>query len=294
MRVAIGRRTPYGVLVDQVQRHAWAGLRRRAFWLAVALIVAGIVSLYFAYHYQPSPVPSVHARQHGKLSPELFSVIQAIATTMLGLGLLSLVAEVFLRESYGRDLLRFLHLRTAIVRSGLQHVVVDSEFDWSPVLRSSKIDALIRDPSSWVMRNLSNLLAACEESPIAVRVFVPDVDGPMFDEVASTVGLPPDDLKRNIETTRQAVENQWHGRLSKLDKGSTFSIVPYTEIPLYETIVTDRHVVLLLVRTVAHGIGDEGVTLSFEQSKQDYPSNWLRESVGKLPPSNPLWAGRVP
>lgn len=98
----------------------------------------------------------------------------------------------------------------------------------SPVI---EIDALIRDPSAWVMRNLSDLLAACEESPIAVRVFVPDVDGPMFGEVASTVGLPADDLKRNIETTRQAVENQWHGRLSKLDKGSTFSIVPYTAVP---------------------------------------------------------------
>ena len=258
------------------------------------MIVVAVAGLYLAYGHQPSPIPSVQDKQRGKLSPELFSVIQAVATTLLGLGLLSLVAEVFLRESYGRDLLRFLHLRTAIVRSGLQHVVVDSEFDWEPVFRSSRIDALIRDPSKWVMRNLSDLLAACEASPIAVRVFVPDVDGPMFSDVASTIGLPAEDLQRNIETTRQAVENQWHGRLSKLDKGSTFSILPYGGVPLYETVVTDRHVVLLLARAVGHEIGDENVTLSFEQSKQDYPSNWLRESVGELPPSNPLWAGRVP
>lgn len=262
---------------------------------SAGVAAVAIVALFVVYHYEPSADPGVRAMEKGKLSPNLFGVLQTCLTTFLSIGAISLLFEMLLRESYGRDLRRFLRLRTALVRSGLQDVGPETEVDWKEVLESAaQITMLVRDPSQWLLAHLGAAIGAAKKRKAEILIGLPDPDGARLQEIASSIGLAAPELRQNIMLAVNAIENQWNAARTHLQAGSTIRVVAYPELPLHELVIGDQQLVCLVAKPIGHDVGVYPLALTFDQDRHEYPTQWLREALDTLEGRNDLWAGGAP
>lgn len=274
------------------QQKAWHRFRARAIGTSIALAVIAGIGLLAIYHWEPSPVPSIQATQHGKLDPHLFAVLQTALTTLLSIALIALVFEVLLREAYAKDLLRFLRLRTALVTSGLQDVASAPDVEWAPILSgASKITALIRDPSVWLDPHLPTILNACQKRATTVLVGLPNPADPVFATIAASIGRTDAVLGQSIDVTVKSAENQWQSRKPHLDHGSTIRLVAFPGLLMYDVIVADDQIVCMFTRALGNTVGDYQLVLTFAQDKDAYPAVWLRQALNDLSKMNEFWAG---
>jgi hypothetical protein len=271
----------------------WSEFRRRAVSVSVGITVVSGFLLYLLYRVEPTVDPSTGETSGWPTS--WFSLCEAILTTLVAIGLISLLVEVLLRESFGRDLRKFLRLDEAVVGSGLQQIASEEYVNWQETLESaSKISALIRDPTIWLNNNLPWILAACQKRATTVIIGLPDKgDDDLLAAIAGTIGVDAGTLAGRIQSAINSTENQWKGQEQFLDSGSTLTIHPYGQVPLYESVVADDHVICMLPHARRHEQGDRQLTITFDQDRTGYPSRWLREAHDGLTDRNADFAGDV-
>lgn len=259
------------------------------------VVALSVVGLYLVNQHEPSPIPAIRATQTGKLSPGLFGTLQTLLTTTLSIGAISLAFEIFLKESYGRELLRFLNLREALVSSGLQQITDARDIAWGPILEgSATIHARLRDPGPWVLPNLTHLIRAGQTRRVTILIGLPDRDGENFDAIATSTGLSPDQLRNNIAAAVDAVTNQWTNNKATIHGGSQIKIVSFQEIALYDEVTADSTTVFGLSRPVNHQVGDPNPSFMFAQDRSQELSRWFLENVSDLEGRNEMWAGQAP
>ncbi len=273
------------------QERAFKRFRWRAIITSGVVTLGAAIAIVVVFHYQPSNDPVTGQPEKGNLSPEWFGVFQTLATSVFSIGAVSLLFEVLLKESYGKDLLRFLRLRVALVKSGLQDIEPSTNLDWKPVLESaSSVVALVKDPSPWVHPNLPFLLAAARKRAASILIGLPDPDGPELASVAASLGLSGDELRQNIDIAVGTIENQWISNQHHIHTGARIRVVTYRETPMYEVITADEHTILQLGRSVGHAVGDYPLTFNMEHDSEEYPGAWLRQALSDLSSKNELWA----
>lgn len=273
------------------RQRAFGPFRERAFWIAVSLTLLSFTGLVLIYRYQPSADLKVRASESGKLSPDSFGVLQTLLTTMLSIGLISVLFDVLLREKYGEGLRRFLNIKTALVRSGVIDVGSADGFAWGELADATSIKVLSRDPSPWLMPHFGILIKAAERRETTILIALPDPDGARLPEIAASVGLDAQQLKSNINVSVDALRNQWKARQSSIKKGSTVRVVAYGQLPLAEIVATDRAVTCFLSKAVGHQVGISPVYLTFDDVESDFPMTYLCEPLAAIQSNNELWAG---
>lgn len=100
--------------VDRAFRY----FRTRLVVTAVIVTVASGFALA-AFLLFATPTPNFANNTYsGPLSPGLFTLFETLLSVVISIGTISLIYELFLRETYADDLSRFLNLKAAIVNSG--------------------------------------------------------------------------------------------------------------------------------------------------------------------------------
>ena len=256
----------------------WLSFRLRARIVSTALVAASTSGLLLAYYYGPKNSPKKPSSWH--LSEHQFGLVQTILSTLLSIGVVSLLFEFLLRKDWATDLLHFLNLRVAVAQSGLEHIGNEGTVDWAEVLPGAvRVEALIRDPGKWYATNLQHLLTASQRRPATIVIGLPDPDGPNFGQVAASVGLTDIQLRGSIDLAGQLLEGQWATNEPNISVGSVFRIVMYTEIPMYEVVSVDNTTYCLLSKPVGHVIGDYALVVKFFQDGPQYPTTWLRKCL---------------
>lgn len=254
------------------------------------VVFAGL--LVFLYRYQPSPIPDVRATEKGKIDPGLFGALETCLETALAIAAISLIFEIFLRETYARTLRRYLRLGAALVRSGLQHVGRNPDTDWKGIIEpATTITALVRDPSQWLIPSLAHIIVAAQKRAVDVTLGFPDPDSAQLPAIAESVGLDAPTLKHNIETAVKSIQNQWQAHRPHMKQDSAMRVVAYGDIPLVEVLAADEATVCLLAQPIKHPLGEWQMSLVFEQRADQYPTTLLRKALDDLSGLNELWAG---
>jgi hypothetical protein len=278
----------------ETEKRIFRSFRSRTAGIAFFGVVVSVAALFLLYRYEPSPIPSVRAVESGKLDPGLFGALATCIETVLALSAISLIFEVFLRESYAKALRRYLRLGAALVRSGLQDIRRNPDIEWKAIIEpASTIRVLVRDPSVWLIPSLAHIIVAAEKRTVNVTIGFPDPTGEALPAIAQTVGLDASTLKGNIETAVKSIQNQWQAQRPHLKHGSQIRVVAYDGIPLNEVLVADDVTVCLVAQALRHPVGEWQVASVFEQRDGQYPSNVLRQALVDFDELNELWAGDV-
>lgn len=277
---------------DDSDKPPWKDLRKRAFWIAVILTIASIVGLVVLFQFQPSADPDIQRTEKGKLDPGTFGALQTLLTTALGIGAISLIFDLLLREQYGKALRRFLSLKAALVRSGLTDVAQSTAVPWKDIVDpASEITVIARDPSQWLLPHLPHMMRAAQRRSTTITIALPDPGGPRIGEIAGSVGLTDQTLSGNIQVAIDTIENQWNANKPHLHRGSTIKVVEYEDLPLHELLVADETIVCLVSRALNHDVGAYQLAVTFAQARDRYPSSFLLGATEDLDQLNPRWAG---
>lgn len=280
-----------GLVPDQ----PFASMKKDARWLASVVTLTCLLLFALITPFAPSgagaPAPdSFH------FSAGWYQAIQALITAVLSVGLLSLLFETFLRESHGRDLSRYLKLRTAMVASGIDQVVPEGEFQWQPLLAdATEVRALLRDPSTWLPAQQQVVFQLARKHAVSFTVAIPDEDGPNVEAVAKSLGYEKDSFKAQLVASRRLLETTWANSQSGLKAGTSFRVVSYSFLPTYEVVTANKKVAVMLGAAQADAAVGERLIMAFDSpSHASYPGDWLMAQVRNLDALTSTWEKVIP
>ncbi|WP_133434167.1 hypothetical protein [Aeromicrobium phragmitis] len=260
--------------------------RERLYLVALLVCIAAIAGLLTVAAHGPGG-------RGWSLDQTTYTALSTIFSTLLSVGLLSLIVELFLRESYARALRRFLGLKATLVESGLVDVVSDKPSDLLKRIEgATEIKAIVRDPNAWVLAYYSSVMKAAVKRPVKVVLLFPDVDSDYFNSVAESLDFSATELRQNIELAMGALKQQW-GSAGPVHSDSSI-VVKTTHLPLYEIICVDQYAVCSLEASVEHRQGARRIVLVFEGDQSE--STWFAEQIESASEAGEVWAadGRTP
>lgn len=256
----------------------------RAHLLLVATIVVAIalLGLVVVSTQQPTASPAAGEWQ---LDQTAYTVLVDAFSALLGVGLLSLIFELFLRESYAEALQDFLRMNSAITRSGLKGIGNAAPDLAEELKAASTIKAIVRDPQSWVLSYFTHVLHAATHRQTTILLVFPDPRSPSFAAVAESLDVTEAELQSGFDLALTAMQQRW-GTVGKIHPGSTIKVY-LTALPLYEVTCIDESAVCVFDASAEHRQGGKRLSLRFETEGD--PVAWLVSQIDVLATGGEYW-----
>ncbi|MDO8390586.1 MAG: hypothetical protein Q7V57_08865 [Actinomycetota bacterium] len=283
--------------------HPFGELRKWSIVIALGLVAASIGGLLLVHQsgHRVATCSPVTADPQGStrsctLPLDSGDVVRpavlAILTTVLAIGLFTLLLDLRLRRAFGNDLLHFLDLKQATVTSGLTELAPSTAVDFrSEFERLDQITYLGRSPQLWLNSNLPSLLSAAERRKLKITLALPNPDQPAtVAECARALGMAAADLKTDIENFQRWVESSWTAAVSRLHLGSALRVVYVDVPPLADAISSSSFSAVMIGKPLHHAAGDESLTFKFWNGADGLPSRWLAESLHPLELANEIFS----
>lgn len=256
--------------------------RDRLVRVALAVSIIALALLYVLARLQPDP-----DADGWRLGQTTYTVLTDACSALLSIGLLSLIFELLLRESYARALRKFLGLKGALVASGLTDIKTGSVDLSARLAHATTVQAVVRDPHAWVLAHYSDVVAAATSRATTITLLFPDVDSPHFPALAESLDYSQDELRNSLDLAVSAIQQRW-GTVGRIHAGSTI-VVKTVQLPLFEITCVDDYAVCALDSSIEHRQGGPGLVFVFEGDGP--PSNWFKEQIMSATEAGELWAG---
>lgn len=214
--------------------------RQRAIFISVAVTAVSLVALVFT--------ASMH---HGVPTTALTNV----SAVFFSLGIVSIVYEIYLRQSVLQETLAIAGLKQSVIAAGLIDIGGTSIVRYEEMCEdASRVDILLINPIGWVEREWVHLVKAANLRPLSITVYLPDPQSSALPEVACRQGYPPDEFASQCRHAKEALESSWKGEklgATAPARGATFNIKYYEGVPGYEIVNFGTRVVTIMPRAVS-------------------------------------------
>lgn len=211
-----------------------------------------------------------------------------VGAAVLAIGLISLLFDLALRKRYGTDLLRYLGIKEAMVRSGMSELSTGRKLDLES--RFPGIDRFVylgRAPGDWLSPNFARLLRAAETRQMDILVALPNPDlHASVGSAAVGLGRNEADLAESIRVFLNQADQDWKASEPTLRAGTTLRVVYVDEPPLYDAIHATGVDALVLSKPLNAVAGDETLALTFEDGDPAFPAGWLEAALQPLNGAN--------
>ena len=256
--------------------------RDKLFLIALGVSAISLMFLWGVARYQP--IPNAVGWRLGQTT---YTVLSDAASALLSIGLISLIFELFLRESYARALRKFLELKGALVTSGLVDIKSGAVDLSARIAHATTVRAVVRDPQAWVLAHYSSIVAAAVKRSVDVTLLFPDSESTHFPAVAESLDYSPEELRTSLELALSAIKQRW-GTAGTIHAGSKIA-VKTVQLPLYELTCIDDFAVCTFDSSVEHRQG--GTQYSFSFSGGGHPIDWFESQISSVGDAGELWAG---
>jgi hypothetical protein len=254
--------------------------RERVALVAIAVSAVAIIGLVLVEAFQPG-------RPGWNFGQTAYSALTDCLAALLSIGLLSLIFELFLRESFAESLRRFLRLNTALTKSGLVEISSSVTDLNARLVAARKILVIARNPHEWVLAHYSSVLTAASQRPVETVVVFPDPDSAHFAAVAESLDYSEQELRSNFDLAMSAIRQRW-GTTGRLREGSTIA-VKTAAMPLYDVSCADNFAAFSLDASVEHNQGGEQLVFTFDGHGP--PVEWLTTQFEAATNAGEEWAG---
>ena len=236
------------------------------------------------------------AGDHAALNTTLHTALTNILGALLAIGAVSLIFELSVRRTYSSDLLRFLNLKTSMVKSGVSHVGTARDGDLDvPLATVDDLVFLGRSPATWLYEHLPKLLRIAEKRSLSLTIVLPDpANAALMSAVATGLGTDPQDLAAGITSFRSDLDAKWKASLPAIRSGTAFRLVYCDTAPSFDALAGTSVAAVLLSKPTAAQPGDDLLMVTFDQPKPEFPSAWLLQSLDGFRTANEIWRGDKP
>lgn len=209
-----------------------------------------------------------------------------VLNTVLALGLIGLVYEVFLRDLVFRETVETIGLDADIAKSSLSAIDQGAAIDWKDLLeQADSVAVLVANPMGWMERDWNYLLTAAKQRKIRIDVYIPNHDGAVAGQAAERLGYEPQLFIEQLRLLDGHLETSWKSARQSAAapvKGCAFRLAHYDFVPAYEIAATPSKVCLLIPEVGIQAPGGDKLRLSFSRRRGSFPADWLIEHLNAL------------
>lgn len=220
------------------------------------------------------------------------TLMYSISSTVLSIGLISFLYELWLRRTVEAELLRLVGIERSLASHHLLSARDASRIDWNTMLvEASNFRILLAEPGGWVNTNWSSIVEGGRDRPIHVELFFPDPEGERFSHVADFYDVSEVYLAEDIERASRIAEDQWKiaSGIGALSPGSKLQVRRINAFPSCSVVRADNKVTITYFSSTSRPSTDSGFALTFGGSSSAYPIKGYDEELDRLSSGNPSY-----
>lgn len=224
------------------------------------------------------------------------SVLTAILSVSLSIGLIGLIWELTIRKSVSRELLRLVGIQRSVSKHHLRRLGDASRIDWPSVLEpASRIRVLMGNPRDWVQAHWGSILKGGRDHPLNIELVFPDPEGDCIEQVADFCDLEVHQLRESIDRVKRIVEDEWKQAVEagRVIMGSHIAVRFGNIFPTYSIVRADASMIVTIFPSTVHPPADNGFYFQFFGQTSDYPINWFDKELRKLAEHIPAYENDV-
>jgi len=161
------------------------------------------------------------------------ALLTGLASALVSLGSVTLVAEVLLRNAYTFDLLEIVGLEQSVYETGLSELSDEPSFDWSWVSDASPtaIRVALIDPRAWIQRDWPKVVDQAALRGIDIEVYLPAPGSEAVTTASAVLGIESSEYEAQIEAAVSQLRSSWRLRRSGFDPLDRRSFLTITRVP---------------------------------------------------------------
>jgi hypothetical protein len=218
-------------------------------------------------------------------------VLLAVASTLLGTGIIGVAYELYLRQSVARDLIRLVKLKEELVEAGISDLYTTRPSLHSESSRGVRIIHVIVDTDRWLREEWIAVVAQSKVVATHVSIVLP---AERQADVTSFLAIDTEEGAARVRRALNQIERDWSDaeRSGQLKEQASIAVFRATAAPRYELRVCDNRTWLLVSTAVGprlshpHELGlllaggssrlREKLVAEVEQSLEDLEAIWSR------------------
>lgn len=235
--------------------------------VSAAVTLLGFATIYFSQMYS---------------SGNWSVVFNSIGSTIVSLGLLSIIFELIMRRYLQREMLRLVGIERAISSNNLLDAGKSSDLKWKEILQErSQFAVLMMDPEAWVADNWHHIEANGRSKALSLEFFLPDPDGEEVRRISKIISKDEFLVRKSIEQAIKDIEIRWNSarRLGNIKKGSKITIKLLDDCPKYFLCICDSVAVISLYSSVGHAPKEKNFYLVVNGREDTYPYSWFLQQI---------------
>ena len=206
---------------------------------------------------------------------------------VFSLALISLIYELFLRQSHAVALNKFLRLNSTIVRSGLQEIDEESDIDWRRLFSASTEMTFVLVAPHQAATYLNAIIREHRNREVHIRFCFPDLpeiandtdpaNACRMSSIAKSIGAD-NHYASSVASKIEELIRTFDREASQLNLSSTLEVAVYGG-PIYcEGVVLERTTVLMPIDAAGRPPGAVAACMIFEHG-HSHEINRLRDSL---------------
>jgi hypothetical protein len=211
------------------------------------------------------------------------TAITSVSSTLLALGIISIVYEMFLRETVLAETLEIVKLQEKIHAMRVTDILFGTSPDYEMLSREGDFaKILLSNVVGWVEREWVHLLAAAKNRAISIVIYLPNPSGVCVDEIARRQGYDATELRGQMASARDFLESSWKGNRGSLSSGSSFKLKLYDGVIGYDVAAFDPEIAVSLAPSYERKPGEPSIAFIFKAEANAAPGKWLIDQLQKL------------
>lgn len=213
-------------------------------------------------------------------------VIFQLLSTLLGIGVIALLYDVWIRSSYTSELIDVMKLAAGLVDAGITQVCPESKIDWAAIYQpASRIRIAMADAATLAERDWTHILDASRDRAADVQVYLPDPDSTVASVYAEHLQHDLTEFKSMLGRTAASLESGWknalqgHPRLHPKSKLRIHLIEEYLGVSY---VFVDEGAVVLLPQLLRREHGQGRLAIRFESTSIGIVGSWLASQRRRL------------
>ncbi len=209
-------------------------------------------------------------------------IVNSISSTVVSLGLLSIIFEVVMRRYMQREILRLVGIERVISANNMLDAGKASDLNWKEILSDrSAFSVLMMDPESWIADNWHHIEANGRSRVLSLEFFVPDPESDEIRNISKIISKDESLVRKSIEQAIRDIENRWSmaRRAGNIKRGSSITIKILEEIQKYFICICDSTAVASLYSSVGHFPKEKNFYIVVKGRDDTYPYSWFSNQI---------------
>jgi hypothetical protein len=220
--------------------------------------------------------------------------ISAIASTVLAVGLFTVLYDALLKRIFTNELLQLIEISTALRTAGVDAIAQETKLDWERLFtHASDFKFVLVDPTGWLERVWPHVLAAARSRKVQIDVCLPKSDGAAIPTLAQQLHLDPADYKTRLDAASTSMSDSWRSADPPLTPDSTLTVYAFDGAPAYGLVAADHRVVIMIHGALGRAALDSALAVSFNGDTGSYPTSWLLAQVRLLTALGVVYSNKV-